>query len=212
MNNNPSSNFSTVFFLVVLFIGMGVLIYHACEITLENGQLKETVNTLQTSEATLNTENATLKTENTTLKTENATLKTENATLKNENVTIIDENSRLKAELIKEVSKNIFLNTSDADKIAELEKLRNENNNLRAENLQIKIVGNKGDGSHLENIEVLQSAVLPIAALLLISYNTYVLLNNIRRKKAASLLGMCNSTGKNQTPRIIESQFAENKH
>lgn len=195
MNNYPSNNFSTVFFLVVLFIGMGVLGYHAYEITLENGQLNEDVKTLQTNVASLNTENAALKTENSTLKSENTTLKTEKAAITN-------ENRMLKTELVKEVSKNIFLDTPDTDKIAELEKLRSENSNLKVENLQLKAIGNRSDGSSPGDIEVLQSTILPITAILLISYNIYVLFNDIWRKKAVL-------TGKSRNPHIIESRFIE---
>lgn len=230
MNNYPSNNFSTVFFLVILFIGMGVLIYHASEITQENGQLKETVSTLQTNETALNKENVALKTENSTLikenttlkmgnttlnaenitlKTENATLEEENATLKTENAAITSENSMLKAELVSEVSKNIFLDTSDAEKIAELEKLRSENNNLSMENLQLKTIGNNGNGINQREVENLRSTILPIAVILITSFNIYGLFNNVRRKKTVSFLGMKNLAGKRQNPHIIESRFIE---
>lgn len=111
MNNYPSNNFSTVVFLVVLFIGMGLLIYHTYEITNENGQLKETVGTLQAGVETLNKENTELKTanvaltdENSKLKAtvekagvENTSLKTENTTLRTANIALTDENNKLKA-------------------------------------------------------------------------------------------------------------------
>ncbi len=203
MNNYPSNNFSTVFFLVVLFIGMGVLSYHAYEITVENGQLNEAVKILQTDVASLNTENAALKTENTTLKTENAA--------------ITNENSQLKTTLEKEIAENISLKASDAEKLAELEKLRREYSELKTENLQLKTIVGSDGGSSQEDIEVIQSTLLPtdleswlkivavviIAAILAISFTTYVLAKDIRRKKAASLLGV----GKSRTPHIIESRF-----
>ena len=203
MNNYPSNNFSTVFFLVVLFIGMGVLGYHAYEITVENVRLNEVVKTLQTNVTSLNTENAALKTENTTLKTENAAF--------------TDENSQLKTALEKEVAENISLKASDADRLAELEKLRRENSELKVENLQLKTIVGSNGGSSQKDIEVIQSSLLPtdleswlkvaivvlIAVILLIIYATYELAKDIRRKKAASLLGI----GKSRTPHIIESRF-----
>jgi len=220
MNNYPSSNFSTVFFLVVIFIGMGLLIYHTVEITVENGQLEEAMGTLQAHVATLKTENAALKTESTAFETENAAVKTKNTSL-------TDENSRLKTALEKAVAENTSLKASDAGKLAELEKLRLEYNVLRLENQQLKALQGSGGVSSKAAPEVLQSSFLPTGlefwmklgvivlavTIFLLSYAIYYALSkDIRRKRAAVLNEMYNGRGSSRKSRythIIDSHFVD---
>jgi len=139
MNNYPSNNFSTVFFLVVLFIGMGLLMYHTYEVTIENGQLNETVGTLQANIETLNIENTTLKTTITGL---------------------TDENSKLKTTVEKAVTENTSLNIENATLRTANAALADENNKLKASDSKVQQISS-GESSNA-NHEVLQSAFLPI--------------------------------------------------
>ncbi len=202
MNNYPSSIFSTVFFVVILFIGMGVLGYHAYEITVENLQLNEDVKTLQMNMTSLSTENVALKAENLTLQTENAAFS--------------EESNELKAALAKEIAENTSLRAAEVDKLAELEKLHRENSELKAENLKLKTIGSNNVGSNQNDIEGFQSSLLPtdlkpwlnvvitvlIAAFLLIIYARYKLTQDKRQKSIASPVAV----GKRQ-PTILESRF-----
>ena len=174
MNNYPSNNFPTVFFLVVLFIGMGLLIYHTYEVTNENGQLKETVGTLQASVETLNQENEKLNVTSTEL---------------------ADENINLKTTLEKTLAENASLNTEITVLRLVNATLTDENNKLKASYSNVQQLGNEESSN--TNHEVLLSAFMPIGietlmsarevvlvmAIFLISYIIYVLLKNVSVKE-----------------------------
>jgi regulator of replication initiation timing len=213
MYNNPTSNFATVFFLVVLFIGMGLLIYYTFEVTGENMQLKESVENLQADLVSLTAENAALLTANTTLAAENTALRTENTAL-------TDEYSKMKAELEKALTENTSLKASvDAGTLPEVEAMRRENDNLKQENLRLTLLPCNGGEGNKTGLEVLQSTILPIdlkfwinvaavvlvEAILLISYRFYT-----RRKETAALATLYAERGlsrTSRTTRMIDSRF-----
>ena len=207
MNNYPSTNSGTVIFLVLLFIGMGLLMYHTYEITLENGQLKETVSTLKTSEATLNTEKDSLK-------AENAILMTENAALMAENLAVTDEINKLETALTEKVTENMALMASDTEKSAELETLRIEYSELLSEYLKLKPLQSDDESAGLSP-EAHLSSLLPVgldywvilavgillAALIFIRYKTLKLLNYMQQKKAGIRSDIYNRLPKNRSSR-----------
>ena len=133
MYNNPSSNFGTVVFLVLVFMGSGLLLYHCYDITVQNQQLEETVGTLQASVDELNVSNAGLKSENATLQTENVALKSNSATLTSENTTLTTENAGLESENVAFQSENTALKSNNA-------KLTSENTTLTTENAGLKLM------------------------------------------------------------------------
>lgn len=125
--SSNNSNFGILFFLFLVFAGMGLLAYHTYSVTVENGDLRQSVSILEarvgelaTTEDTLTarntslaaentslkeanagltSENTALRAENTPLKAENADLRTENAGLKMSNVALADENRKLAASI-----------------------------------------------------------------------------------------------------------------
>lgn len=213
MNNYPSSNFATIFFLVIVFIGTGLLMYHTYDVSLENGQLKEVVGTLQASVEKLNAENTTLKAENTTLKTENASLTV--------------EKSKLQVELEKALAEITSLKSADTGNLlADLVKLRSENNDLRLENQRLKAMQNTGGGQNNMAPEALLSTFLPtdlefwkkvlavalVEVFLLMNCLVYNLLKNVRRGKAAVLSGNYAEHGsarKSRSTHIIDTHFID---
>ena len=200
MNNYPSSsNFGTVVFLVLIFIGTGLLMYHSYEITVQNGQLEQQVASLQSTNASLNGENTALKTENETLRAnigglqnENNSLKTEKAGLENNLSTLGTEMARLQAE-------NTALQTENTA-------LKSENTSLsQATNPVIPVTGNPET--------IVQSGFLPsslessmtVAALLFLAllfacYAAFALLRDVWHKRA-----VLRSRGGNR--RVINSHF-----
>ena len=197
MNNYSSSNFATVFFLVVLFIGTGVLIYHTVEVSNENRQLKETIVTLQANAETLSAENANLKTDNSAL------------VMKNNELT--NENTGLKTALEQAAAENTSLKTRNAEMATQLE-------NLQAQCTSV------GDGNTAP--EVLESTFLPtdpqfwmraamvvlIVTILLLGYTVYTITKEIRRKRAVVLNGMNHNRAlsqKDQSPHLIDSRFLD---
>lgn len=195
MINYPSSNFATVFFLVVIFIGMGLLLYHAAEITVEYNQLQDVVETLQANISSLRSENENLKSEMSPLKTQNNELAAVNASL-------VDENHQLRALYEQTVAENITLKDLDTSNLAELENLRRENSDLRMENLRLKMLQSSSDDERTKEPVILQSAVLPVdqnfwmsiaavilvAVIIVISCALYILIKDILRKNAAPVL------------------------
>jgi len=185
MNNYSSSSFSTVFFLVAVFIGMGILIYHSVDITKENGQLRETVETMQTSVETLSTANVALKTENASLKTANSTYTTDNHTLK--------------ADLEKAAAEMISLKALVANNTTELEKLRHENSILTTEKLRLNKLQSADSRSPTDNHEVLQSTLIPtdlelwmkvatviiVMGILFIGYTLHIFFKDRSQKRVA---------------------------
>jgi regulator of replication initiation timing len=149
MNNYHSSNFATVFFLVIVFIGTGLLMYHTYDVSLENGRLKDTVGTLQASVEKLNVENTGLKAENTILKTKNASLTV--------------EKSKLQIELEKALAEITSLKAADTGKLlVDLVKLRRENNELRLEIQRLEAMRNTDGSQNNMAPEVLLSTFLPV--------------------------------------------------
>jgi len=215
MINYPTSNFATVFFLVVIFIGMGLLIYHAAELTLEYNQLQDVVETLQANISSLKSENENLKSEMTPLKTQNTELADVNASL-------VDENSQLRALYEQTVAENITLKEMDTDNLSELEKLRTENSGLRLENLRLRMLQSSSVEHRTEEPVVLQSAILPadlyswmsvvavilVAVIIVISCTLYILLKDIRQKKNAPVYGKdLKDKATKRTGKSIDSHF-----
>ena len=157
MNINSSSSFGTVFFLVVLFIGTGLLAYHAYDLTVENGHLKETNASLQL----LKSENDALKAENAKFKADNAVLINNNSGLKSENSSLINENGQLKVTLDNELAENGSLKAIDADKDSELAKLRIENTSLKNENAVLTLKNGKSGENFQIVPSVIQSSIFP---------------------------------------------------
>jgi hypothetical protein len=210
MNNN--SIFLTVLFLVAIFIGMGLLIYHTVEITGENAQFKISVKDLQARMATLEAENTTLKSENTTLASENSTVKTENATL-------VNDNNNLKNKLANVLSENTSLKSTNDETLAELGALRSENSNIKSENLRLTQSPCNASTNNETGLQVLQATVLPtipeswikfaatlpIGAIIIVSYNYYA-----HRRKAAALARLYARRELSQrgpTTKVIDSRF-----
>jgi len=219
MNNYPSTNFATVFFLVILFIGTGLLIYHTYEVTFENNQLKEDLGTFQASVTTLNSENIALKSENNTLNTKNAELNAEN-------IMLTDENSALKFALEIAVGENLAMKASDSDKLTELEKLRRENSDLTFENQRLMTVYTNGNVNSKANLEVLESSFVPtdikfwvmVIAIILIgvvfftAFAVFALIKKINQKWTPALYRVIDKRETNrrsQNPQIITSHFAD---
>ena len=130
MNNYPSSNFATVFFLVVLFIGTGVLGYHAFELTKQNGQLNETINVQNAKIESLTQQIAQLTAENQTMKPKNVELKKENSNLMTENTSLKNENSNLKNANADLQTQNSGLQANNNDLKSKVAALTDENGAL----------------------------------------------------------------------------------
>jgi cell division protein FtsB len=213
MNNYPSSNFATVFFLVIVFIGTGLLMYHTYDVSLENGRLKEVVETLQANVEKLNAENTTLRAENTTLKAENASLTV--------------EKSKLQIELEKALAEINSLKAAGTGKLLlDLEKLRSENNELRLENQRLVAMQNTDGGQNNMAPEVLLSTFLPtdldfwkkvlavalVEVFLLMNCLVYNLIKNVRRGKVAALSGnsaIHGSTRKSRNTHVIDTRLVD---
>jgi len=97
---NSTSNFGTVVFVSALLIGMGLLIYYALDITTENRQLEQSVDSLQVELASRDLEANTLRDEVAGYTLENTSLAEEVARLQGERDLILKEYAALQAYAI----------------------------------------------------------------------------------------------------------------
>jgi len=181
MNNYPSSNFSTVLLLVVLFIVMGALIYHTIEVTLDNNQLRETVTTLDK----------------------------ENQVLKIEKAALVDENTKMKTALEQALAENSSLKTMYAGANTELVTLQaqcngNESSSAGLQALQSSIIPTDL-GLWMKLVAIgLVAAVLPVR------FTINALQNRSHRKRASILNPIYDGIPrKNQYTNVIDSRFVK---
>jgi hypothetical protein len=195
MNNySSSSNFTTVFFLVSLFIGMGVLIYHTCEISTENRQLRETAAALQASLSEAKAKIAELEGKIAKLEEDNTASEANIQTLEN-------EIEGLNVELAQAYARIDEMNKAETARTTDTAVVCDEKGDGKPENSGSAIVQN---GSP----EVLQSSIIPtdpdfwlkIGVVLLVGLNlffvllvAYALLKRVLWKRAALMNAMYNN-------------------
>ena len=206
MYQQPTSNFPTVVFLVIVFVGMGLLIYRTVDLTQANGQMKATLEASQATASELSAENDGLRAKVAELRTDKAALSA--------------ENDQLKARLEQTAAEIEAMKAGDAIRPPDLGA---QPGGSGASKLEITQPGGRaGNGSG--SAEVLQSSFLPadpefwtkaavagmIAAILLLSGLTGAILNDMRRRKAPVQAGASDGRGpayRNTSPTLIDTGF-----
>jgi chromosome segregation ATPase len=213
-----SSNFGTVVFLVVVFIVMGVLIYHTVEVFNDTNELNEELAACQNDLDQAITKYEVTISECSALQTENSTLMAEISQLRNENNQLRAAQGDLDAEIA-------ALNATIAANTEEIEKLSRENNDLRLENEQLKKQSTRSIEGSKALSEVLQTPLMPVdletlvkaimiplfGEILTIIGIAIKALKDLRRKQTTvrKQRNQRGSPGKNRYPHVIDSHFVD---
>ena len=218
-NNTNSSSFGSILFFVILFIGMGLLIYYAVDITDQYRELEATMERLQSRDATLSTEIADIKQTYSVCMSDNVTYQGQIAAM-------TDEINRLKAELEKALAEIAAYKASSVAPPPEMGALINEINNLKLKNQQLSSLSCGSVENSRSTGEILHSTILPsspefwkalvaitlVEAIFLLSYALHKLDRDARRRKAAvsaALHTRQSSSRKTNTTGVIDSRFID---